>query len=49
MGEPVTPCMDVYKGKIQYYGSIYKLRLIIVVRGEFKNKDMIGDTWYPIE
>ena len=26
-GEPVTPCMDVYKAKIQSYGSLDKLRL----------------------
>ena len=34
-GEPVTPCMDVYKAKIQSDGSIDKLKLIIVVRGDF--------------
>ena len=37
-GEPVTPCMDVYKEKIQYDGSIDKLKLIIVVRGYLQNK-----------
>ena len=30
-GEPVTPCMDVYKSKIQSDGSIDKLKLRIVV------------------
>ena len=25
-GEPVTPCMDVYKAKIQYGGSLDKLK-----------------------
>ena len=30
--EPVTPCMDVYKAKIQYDGSLDNLKLIIVVR-----------------
>ena len=30
-GEPVTPCMDVYKAKIQSNGSLGKLNLIIVV------------------
>ena len=44
-GEPVTPCMYVYKAKIQYDGSIDKLRLIIVVRGDLQNK--VGDTWSP--
>ena len=37
-GEPVTPCMDVYKAKIQSDGSIDKLKLIIVVRGYLQNK-----------
>ena len=32
-GEPVTPCMDVYKAKIQSYGSLDKLKLKIIVRG----------------
>ena len=30
---PVTPCIDVYKAKIQYDGSLDKLMLIIVVIG----------------
>ena len=33
-GEPVTPCMDVYKTKIQSDGIIDKLKLRIVVRGD---------------
>ena len=45
-GYPVTPCMDVYKAKIQSAGSLDKLKLIFVVRGDFLNKEMIGDTWY---
>ena len=32
-GDPVTPCMDVYKAKIQSYGSLDKLKFRIVVRG----------------
>ena len=32
--EPVTPCMDVYKAKIQSDGSLDKLKLRIVVRGD---------------
>ena len=39
--------MDVYKAKIQSYGSLDKLKLIIVVRGDLKNKEIIGDTWSP--
>ena len=41
-GEPVTPCMDIYKAKIQSDGSLYKLKLRIVVRGDLQNKEMIG-------
>ena len=37
-GEPVTPCMDVYKAKIQSDGSIDKLKLRIVVIGYLHNK-----------
>ena len=46
-GEPGTPCMDVYKSKIQSDGSIDKLKLIILVRGDDQNKEMVGDTWSP--
>ena len=46
-GEPVTPCMDVYKANIQYYGSMDKLKLRIVVRGDLQNKEMVGETWSP--
>ena len=33
-GEPVTSCMDVYKAKTQSDGSLDKLKLRIVVRGD---------------
>ena len=33
-GDPVTPFMDFYKSKIQSDGSIDKLKLRIVVRGD---------------
>ena len=46
-GEPVTPCMDVYKAKILSYGSLDKLKLRNVVRGDFQNKEMVRDTWSP--
>ena len=39
--------MDVYKDKIQSDGSLDKLKLRIVVRGDLKNKEMVGDTWSP--
>ena len=46
-GQPVKPCMDIYKVNIQYYGSLETLKLIIVVRGDLQNKEMTGDTWSP--
>ena len=36
--EPVTPCMDVYKDKIQSDVILDKLKLRIVVRGDIQNK-----------
>ena len=33
-GEPVTPFMDVYKANIQSDGSLDKLKLRILVRGD---------------
>ena len=39
--------MDVYKAKIQYYGSLDKIKLRIVVRGDLHNKELVGDTWSP--
>ena len=46
-GEPVTPCMDVHKAKIQSDGSLDKLNLKILVRVYFQNKEIVGDTWSP--
>ena len=43
--EPVTPCMDFYKTKIQSDESLDKLMLIIVVRGDLQNKELVGATW----
>ena len=43
-GEPLTPCIDVYKAKIQYDGSLDKLRLRILVREDLHNKELVGDT-----
>ena len=45
--KPVTLCMYVYKAKIQSDGSLDKLKLRIVVRGDLQNKEMVGDTWSP--
>ena len=41
-GDPVTPYMDVYKYKIQTYGSIYNIKLRIMVIGDLKKK---GVSW----
>ena len=46
-GEPVTPCIDVYKAKLQSDGSLDKLKLGIVVRGDLQNKESVGDNWSP--
>ena len=45
--EPVNPCMDFYKAKIKYDGSLDKIKLRIVVRGDLQNKELVGDTWSP--
>ena len=45
--DPVTPCIDVYKAKIQSDGKLDKLKLRIVVRGDLNNKDLIGGNWSP--
>ena len=37
-GEPVTLCMYLYEAKTQSYGSMDKLKMIIVVRGVLQNK-----------
>ena len=46
-GEPITPCMDFYKAKIQSDGILDKLTFRIEVRGYFQNKEMVGGTWSP--
>ena len=46
-GEPVTPCMDVYKAKNPIRWKPRQMKLRIVVRGDLQNKEMIGDTWSP--
>ena len=33
--------------KIQSAGSLDKLKLRIVVRGDMQNKEVVGDTWSP--
>ena len=48
-GYPVTPFMDVYKEMFHSDSSLEKLKLIIVVRGDLHNKEIIGDTWAPTE
>ena len=34
-------------GKTQSDGSLDKLKLRIVVRGDLHNKELVGDTWSP--
>ena len=41
----MTPCMDVYKAKIQYDGILDKIKLIIVVRGNMRSKELVGYIW----
>ena len=37
-GDPGTPCVDAYKEKLQYDGSLDKLKSRNAVRGDFQNK-----------
>ena len=46
-GDPVTLCMYVYKANIRSDGSLDKSKLIILVKGDLQNKEMIGYTWSP--
>ena len=39
----------MYKAKIQSGGSLDKLKLIIVVRRDIQNKELVGDTWSPTD
>ena len=43
-GYTATQCMDIFKSNIQFDGSIDKLKLRILVRGDLQNKEIIGDT-----
>ena len=40
-GEVVTPCMDVYKVKIASDGTIDKLKLQIIARGDLQSKEQM--------
>ena len=46
-GEPVTTWMDVYKEKYYSDGSLDKLKLRIVIKGDLKNKEIVGYDWSP--
>ena len=39
--EPVTPYMDVYKANIKSDGSLYKLKLRIMVRGDLQKRNQL--------
>ena len=41
---PTTPCMNIFKAKIQSYGIFDNLKLRHLVRVYLKNKEIIGDT-----
>ena len=43
----MTPCMAVYKAKSQSDGSFDKLKLRIVVKGDWHNKELVGEIWSP--
>ena len=43
----MTPCIHVYKAKIQSDGILDKIKLRIVVMGDLQNKELVGDTWSP--
>ena len=45
--DTVTPCMNVYKAKIQYDGSLDKLKMRFVVIGDLQNKQLVGGTCSP--
>ena len=45
--EPITPCIDVYKEQIKSDGSLDKLKLRILVRGDLHNNELVGGTWSP--
>ena len=39
--------MDLYKAKIQSDGTLDKLKLRNVVRGDLNNRELVGDTFSP--
>ena len=39
--------MDVYKENLESYGSLYKLKLRVVIRGDLYDKRVIGYIWSP--
>ena len=43
----MTQCMGVYKAKIKSDGSLDKIKLRILVRGDLQNNELVGDTWSP--
>ena len=45
----MTLLMDVYKTVIYFDGSLDKLKLIIVVRVDLNNKELVGDTCSTID
>ena len=46
-GDTVIPCIEDYKSKIKFDGSINNLKSRIVVRRDLQNKEVVGYTWPP--
>ena len=46
-GISIDTMYECLQGKKQSDGSLNKLKLRIIVRGDLNNKKMIGDTWDP--
>ncbi len=46
-GETSTPVMEIFKVKIQSDGTLDKLKMRMVVRGDLQAKDISEDKWSP--
>ncbi|MGH7974584.1 MAG: hypothetical protein ACREBR_03580 [bacterium] len=47
MDDKVTPCMDTYRAKLKSNGTLDKLKVRIVVRGDLQKQQSHEDTWSP--
>ena len=46
-GEPVTPCMNIYKDEIHSDGGLENIKVRIVVKGDLNHKELVGDNCSP--